>query len=76
MTEQLNTTCFYYHNMEAETIIWVRIRDQEVRTSSVLSKHPKKIRLKEMVKELTMIFSGYKKERHSQSNLSLNIFPC
>lgn len=37
MTEQLNTTCFYYHNMAAETIIWVRIRDHEVRTSSALS---------------------------------------
>lgn len=26
MTEQLNETGFYYHNVEAETIIWVRIR--------------------------------------------------
>lgn len=26
MTEQLNKTGFYYHNVEAEPIIWVRIR--------------------------------------------------
>lgn len=31
MTEQPNNTRFYYHNVEAETVIWVRIRDHHER---------------------------------------------
>lgn len=66
MTEQLNNTRVYYHNVEAETVIWVRLRDHHERCALT---SPKTTALKESRREYWIgprdddIFFFFKNER-------------